>query len=78
MPFCPRCGKEVSPEANYCPSCGAHLNGNNDLLVNACMHETRHKEMQACIAGIAGLVIFLMDLQPEDVFLYFLEYHSFL
>ena len=25
MPFCPKCGKEVSPEASYCTSCGASL-----------------------------------------------------
>ncbi|MCW3991737.1 MAG: RDD family protein [Candidatus Bathyarchaeota archaeon] len=25
MPFCPRCGKEVPVEANYCPHCGSHV-----------------------------------------------------
>lgn len=25
MPFCPKCGKEVSPEASCCTSCGASL-----------------------------------------------------
>ena len=25
MPFCPKCGVEVSPDAVYCPSCGADL-----------------------------------------------------
>lgn len=25
MPSCPKCGKEVLPEANFCPNCGAIL-----------------------------------------------------
>ncbi|MGQ9781137.1 MAG: DUF4342 domain-containing protein [Nitrososphaeria archaeon] len=25
MPYCPKCGKEVSSTATYCTSCGAHL-----------------------------------------------------
>ncbi|HJH25210.1 MAG TPA: hypothetical protein C5S37_07485 [Methanophagales archaeon] len=25
MPYCPKCGKETSSEARYCPYCGANL-----------------------------------------------------
>ena len=25
MPYCPKCGKEASSEARYCPYCGANL-----------------------------------------------------
>lgn len=27
MPYCPKCGKEVSSEVRYCPQCGANLEG---------------------------------------------------
>lgn len=27
MPYCPRCGSEISEEAVYCKSCGEHLKG---------------------------------------------------
>ena len=63
MPFCPKCGKEVSPEADYCPSCGANLRVDKDLLREK-IAETRHNEMIfgigsgiSVVIGISAIII---------------------
>jgi hypothetical protein len=55
MPFCPKCGKEVSPEASYCPWCGASLKVDKDLLREK-IAEARHGEVVSLIVGIVGLI----------------------
>lgn len=59
MPQCPRCGKEVPSEANYCPSCGAKLKVDVDLIHEE-IAEARHEELVGY--AIAGLGIAFMIL----------------
>jgi DNA-directed RNA polymerase subunit M/transcription elongation factor TFIIS len=56
MSFCPKCGKEISSEASYCPSCGASLKETNNLLREK-IAETRHKETEATIVAVVGVMI---------------------
>ncbi len=49
MPFCPKCGKEITVDANFCPHCGAPIGvteetfsvSSNDLVqkVKELIHE---------------------------------------
>lgn len=60
MPFCPKCGKEVSAEANFCPSCGANLKVDKDAakeFLHEKIAECRHKEILAIIIGLMGLIM---------------------
>jgi predicted amidophosphoribosyltransferase len=34
MPKCPKCGKDVSEDVNYCPNCGSELRVN--IEANIC------------------------------------------
>lgn len=62
MPFCPKCGKEVSAEASYCPSCGASLTGVDKDLLREKIAEARHNEMGASIGGVMGVVILFIGI----------------
>jgi hypothetical protein len=66
MPFCPKCGKEVSPEASYCPWCGASLKVDKDLLREK-IAEARHGELEAAIAGLAGVAIVLAGIYLASI-----------
>ncbi|MEM0001696.1 MAG: zinc ribbon domain-containing protein [Desulfurococcaceae archaeon] len=44
MSHCPGCGKEVPPEANYCPSCGVKFKIDVDLIQEE-IAEARHEEL---------------------------------
>ena len=66
MPFCPKCGKEVSPEASYCPSCGANLKVDKDLLREK-IAETRHNETGASITCILGFIVLLAALYVASI-----------
>jgi len=57
MSQCSRCGKEVPPETNYCPSCGAKLKVNVDSIHEE-IAEARHEELVGY--AIAGLGIAFM------------------
>jgi len=59
MPFCPKCGKEVSPEASYCPSCGANLRVDKDLLHEK-IAETRHNEIVGGIGSAGGIALMIL------------------
>lgn len=59
MPFCPKCGKEVTSEASYCPSCGASLKVvkvEKDVLHDK-VSEMRHNEIIAVFTALAGLIM---------------------
>jgi tetratricopeptide (TPR) repeat protein len=55
MPFCPKCGKKVSPEANYCLSCGASLGDGKDLLPHACWLHPQVDAVAMCKSCGKGL-----------------------
>jgi len=57
--ICPKCGKEIPKETNYCPSCGLPLQSNKILLQEK-ITDLRHKEMEAFVGCIVGLIVFLM------------------
>ena len=59
MPTCPKCGEEIPQETNYCPSCGSPLQTNKILLQEKIV-EARHKETEAFVGCILGVVVFLM------------------
>lgn len=59
MPVCTRCGKEVSEETNYCPSCGTPLHANKPLVQEK-LAELRQRETEATITAVVGFVVFLM------------------
>ena len=59
MPTCPKCGKEIPQETNYCPSCGSPLQ-TNKILLQEKITESRHKETEAFVGCIAGLIVLLM------------------
>jgi len=58
-PICPKCGKEIPKETNYCPSCGLPLQ-TKGILLQEKITDLRHREMEAFVGCIAGLIVFLM------------------
>jgi uncharacterized membrane protein YvbJ len=56
---CPKCGKEIPQKTNYCPSCGSSLQTNTIMLQEKIV-EARHKETEAFVGCILGVVVFLM------------------
>lgn len=65
MPFCPECGKDVSPGVRYCPWCGAKLavkeEGANKGLLHEKIAETRHNEMIGWIIAVLGVVFMILS-----------------
>ncbi|KXA96314.1 hypothetical protein AKJ37_05565 [candidate division MSBL1 archaeon SCGC-AAA259I09] len=49
MIYCPKCGEEVSKEADYCPSCGTPIEENEKQTKNAEKNiKTGFKESGVC------------------------------
>jgi uncharacterized membrane protein YvbJ len=59
MPICPKCGKKIPQETNYCPSCGSPLQ-TNTMILQEKIAEARHKETEAFAGCILGVIVFLM------------------
>ena len=76
MPRCPKCGKEVSAEASYCPACGANLRIDKDLLREK-IAETRHNEIGASILMIMGIFIAVLSLYVATIKATRIEWHGF-
>ena len=73
MPYCPKCGKDVSSEARYCPFCGANLESIKDSLRKIVkgerdevemrrekIAETRHNEIIGFIAAAFGFFLWII------------------
>ena len=75
MPCCPKCGKEVSAEASYCPACGANLRIDKDLLREK-IAETRHNEIGASIVMIMGVFIGAVGLYVATIKARRIEWHG--
>jgi len=58
-PHCPKCGKEVSPEARYCPFCGAVLKTDKAVLQEK-IAEARHNEMISYISVFIGIALIFL------------------
>ena len=53
-PFCPQCGKQFTPDANFCSACGAYALPAPQVLVTAQIVRPRHPRMVAGVcSGIA-------------------------
>ena len=76
MPCCPKCGKEVSAEASYCPACGANLRIDKDLLREK-IAETRHNEIGASIVVIIGVIIAVVGLYVATIKATRIEWYGF-
>lgn len=65
MPFCPECGKDVSPEVRYCPWCGALLAVKEEEANKGLLHEkiaeARHNEIIGWIIAVLGAVFMILS-----------------
>ena len=59
MVICPKCGKEVNEEVNYCPYCGARLKVNIETI-KLKVEEYRHQEKMSWGTVGLGLVVILI------------------
>jgi len=65
MPYCPKCGKDVSSEARYCPFCGANLEsikGERDEveMMREKIAEIRHNEIIGFISAAFGFLLWII------------------
>jgi len=47
LPFCPKCGNEITEEMKYCPKCGASLKAETVSYEKHEKHEKHEKEEKA-------------------------------
>ena len=59
MPFCQNCGEKSLQESKYCASCGSSFQNKIGFKVKEEISTFRHKEIEAIIGCVIGLVVFL-------------------
>jgi hypothetical protein len=64
MPFCPKCGKQVSDQSKFCLSCGAQLDVN--IISAPITKPTRLWYVIAFIFSIFGGIIGYFAVKDED------------
>ncbi len=67
MPFCPRCGKEVGPETQFCPNCGFALNAitaptKPTQAVSPTASQPKRSIIRVVLGGVTGIIILLVGL----------------
>ncbi len=67
MPFCPRCGKEVGPETQFCPNCGFALNAiiaatKPTQAVLPTASQPKRSIIRVVLGGVTGIIILLVGL----------------
>lgn len=64
MPFCPSCGKEVSPETTFCPNCGFNIQGIQKVpakVQSAVQQQPKKSHLRRNVAlGITFALVFLI------------------
>ena len=57
MPYCRKCGKELSEGARYCPACGSQVGTSNDYRPEQVYAPYKQEETGAIAWGILSFVL---------------------
>lgn len=61
IPFCPKCGEEISEENKFCPVCGARIKSKTQNKTSLGLEENVEGALAYFLGFLSGIVLLLLE-----------------